>query len=169
MTPTDAARGDPFFGVLRRRHPDVDLVMLPPLSAEPPAGAAAFPARARAVEQHAVRALEALWDRLGVRPVGVSAHWWAQARTGTHRHVVRATVTGLSADDTTPLLRDLGDALLALGWDARPAGGARPRIVARVAGLVLTAVAEDTSVPVEVVSSPLVLTAETLAALERSR
>lgn len=166
MTPTDPVRRDPFWRELRRRHPDVDVVVLPERPTEPPPGPPAFPAQARAVQQHASRALAALWDRLGLRPTSRSGHWWAQARPGVHRHVLRTTAADLPPDDVVPLMRDLGDALLDLGWDARPAEGSRPRIVARVAELELAAVAGTDSISVEVVSAPMTLTDETLAELE---
>lgn len=146
----DPALADPFFRPLRLAHPDVDIVILPPPGAVghalPPAG----PGHGRALRRHATAVLDALGSRVGRQPSDVRSYWWTQAHPGVRRWVLTASFSELGPGGGVALLRRVGDTLLALGWDARPAAGGRPRLRAVAGPLELVASASGDAVSVTV-------------------
>jgi len=130
----DPLLDNPMLRVLRERHPEVDIVVLPqPVpAAEPdvaPLGREQRDADANAIE----RLVDDLVARLSREPAWTGAqrfgHWrtngWGQVSYGT-----AAEVGGLADGANIALLRAAGHALEGHGWDAEPVAGDRPRISA---------------------------------------
>ncbi|AWB91812.1 hypothetical protein [Aeromicrobium chenweiae] len=112
--------GEPFFRVLREQHPDVDLVILPPVDAPQPDLPLA-PAEDVATTVRAARsALDGLLEAVG-HPETDARHeaWRFEDSAFVRTFIVRASLRGLPDDEAIPLLRRIGDTLLARGWDAR--------------------------------------------------
>ncbi len=144
-TPPDPTLDDPMLRVLRERHPEVDIVLLPqtaPAPVAPELGADERAALATGVE----RLLDDLLDRLGIgdRPVAREGRWhtdeWDQ---GWYEGV--AVVRDLVPGDNVALLRATGSAMADLGWQARPVPGDRPRLVGRRGGFEAAARVRPTS------------------------
>ncbi len=80
---------DPFFGVVRRRHPDIDIVLLPPdPPTEPtgePAGALLDPADLADVPAVFDAELTRLWDDVadGIARPDVRSRWTPGSSTGS--------------------------------------------------------------------------------------
>lgn len=113
--------GDPFWSVVRRRHPDVDIVLLPD-DAAPPADPppSVDPAALAAVVDRVL----ATWTLLAplVAADGEEAAptvRWAQGRDG-HALLVEKGIRGLGADGGTALLRAIAVALGQEGWRLAP-------------------------------------------------
>lgn len=155
--PTDPTLVDPMFRELRQRHPEVDIVLLPPQApvAEPPVPAADADQRgalADSLERH----VDDLVARLSREPAWTAeqrAGRWITDEWGCTCYETAVEVTGLTGGDNITLLRATGNALVGLGWQARPVPGDRPRITARRRG------GETTSARVRATS--LVITART--------
>ncbi|MRJ78007.1 hypothetical protein GEV29_15830 [Aeromicrobium sp. SMF47] len=112
--------GEPLFRVLREQHPDVDLVILPPVdAAQPEQSLAAAPDVATTVRA-ARAALDGLLEAIG-HPDPDARHeaWRFENSAFVRTFVVRASLRGLPEGEAVPLLRRIGDTLLAQGWDAR--------------------------------------------------
>ncbi|MCY7395735.1 MAG: hypothetical protein LH468_06170 [Nocardioides sp.] len=162
QTPSgDPALRDPLFGELRRRHPDVTLVLLAPPALPEAAPSPAPVTEVRAFEQRVRRALDDLVGTVGVEPGATTTLWWRQGASGVHRFVARAVFTDLP----TPV-RSLGatyDELEDAGWRLRASSRPRPRFEGERGLLSVRAVAYPTALQVQVTSEPLVLDADTLA------
>jgi hypothetical protein len=120
--------------VLRERHPEVDVVVLPQSAPAPVAPELAADERslfAAGVE----RLLDDLLARLllGERPVAREGRWHTDEWDQTWYEGV-AVVSGLDTGDNVALLRATGNALVGLGWQARPVPGDRPRLEGRRRG-----------------------------------
>ena len=127
LRPLSDPLADPFFDVLRRRHPDVDVVLLPPVAppAVPPVG---VPAGAPAPDEVVAAALlrvEAVAQRLwaSVAPDSVDQPR-PRCTYGTGPGAVRATARlRTRREDGFHLLVALRHELEAEGWAVtRPAG-----------------------------------------------
>lgn len=130
----DQTLDDPMLRVLRERHPEVDVVVLPqpaPAPVAPELDASGRDVLAADVE----RSLDLLLDRLatGTRPVPREGGWHTDEWHQTWYEAV-AVVGDLEEGANVALLRATGQALLELGWQARPVPGDRPRLVARRRG-----------------------------------
>lgn len=109
---------DPFWSVVRRRHPEVDVVLLPGDPEEPGPGAPLD--RVREVADAAVEA----WRLL--RPLVVAAgdahspsvRWGAH--DAGHALVIEKAVTGIGQESGTDLLRAVVAVLGEAGWRMRP-------------------------------------------------
>lgn len=132
--PSDSAQpdptlADPMLRVLRQRHPEVDIVVLPqpaPVPELPELG----PAQREAFAVDLERLLDDLLGRLpGARSVRRDGRWHTDEWDQSWYECV-AVVDG----DNVALLRSTGNALVGLGWQARPVPGDRPRLVARRRG-----------------------------------
>ena len=165
MAATDPAGDDPFFAELRRRHPDVDVVLLPPVDPSPPPQPPATTGQALATRRHAVAVLDALWDRVGLSLDPPAEVWWQQADPHVYRFVVKNAVTGLEEGAGRAVTDQVARALLDLGWEPLPSPADQPALLARVGTLDVSVTGYDTAVAVEVTSDPLHLTPETLAEL----
>lgn len=139
----DPALSDPLFAELRRRHPDVDIVMLPAAPPVPDDAPVATEGQLLALTRHVEAVLDAVSARVGVAPQVSARFWHEQAtpllRTWTVKAVLPLDETVLDDaagpdDETGPgdgadagheaglaLLRQVGDTLLALGWEAKAA------------------------------------------------
>lgn len=117
MARPDPAATDPFFRVLRERHPDVDVVLLPPTRPRP-ADPDAWTGDPEAVAADALEALRVLGVSLGTDlPDGV--RFWKHHEEAAQQHLV--VVTSFPAPgQEVPGLRRVGQALLDLGWQSRP-------------------------------------------------
>ncbi|MDN4173263.1 hypothetical protein QWY28_09945 [Nocardioides sp. SOB77] len=128
---------DPFWSVVRRRHPDVDVVVLPAGDAAPPdpAEVASLPEvdAADAAEGAARGEAEALalWTALvGAEPGTIRTRWAAGRASGTHR---LETTLRLDDVDPTAAVAAVGraeDALAADGWHVLAPGDGLPRVLA---------------------------------------
>jgi hypothetical protein len=131
--------------VLRERHPEVDIVVLPqtaPAPVAPELGADERAALAAGVE----RLVEDLLARLalGDRPVAREGRWHTDEWSQRWYEAV-AVVRDLGPGDNVTLLRATGGELVDLGWQARPVPGDRPRLVGRRGGLEASARVRPTS------------------------
>ena len=129
----DPTLSDPMLRVLRQRHPEVDIVVLPqpvPVPQLPELG----PAQREAFATDLERLLDDLLGRLrcpgSVRRDG---RWHTDEWEQSWYECV-AVVGGLADGDNITLLRSTGNALVGLGWQARPVPGDRPRLEARRRG-----------------------------------
>ncbi|MCF6379191.1 hypothetical protein L2K70_16385 [Nocardioides KLBMP 9356] len=132
--PPDPTADDPMLRVLRERHPEVDIVVLPqnaPAPVAPVLTADERDALAVGVE----RLLDDLLARLalGDRTATREGRWHTDEWDQTWYEAV-AVVEDLGRGENVTLLRSTGNALVGLGWQARPVPGDRPRLVARRRG-----------------------------------
>lgn len=152
--PADPAAADPMMRVLRERHPDVTIVLLPPIEPlrdEPSATAA----QCRALQRHAASVLATLGASLGRSPSTQVAHWWSQAHPDVRRWVSAVSFDGLDEGEPLALLRSVGNELVRLGWDPRPAADGSPRVRGIAGPFELIATASSDAVSVRLTSDPL--------------
>ena len=133
-SPPDPTLDDPMLRVLRERHPEVDIVVLPqpaPAPDAPQLGVEERDPLAASVE----RLVDDLLARLdlGDRPVSREGRWHTDEWEQSWYEGV-AVVGDLGPGDNVSLLRSTGAALVGLGWQARPVPGDRPRLVGRRRG-----------------------------------
>ena len=162
---------DPFWAPVRRRHPDVDLALLPPVAPppRPPAdtGATAGPDAALAAAQATVdEAAGVLWPPLvgGAPPRSAVAFGTSE---GTVVVRVRASARHVADPGLLGRLREL---LEQQGWHPRRAEGEVARITGGRDGLRVRAsyAAGSGTFLVEVASAPLAVGVERAAALAGS-
>lgn len=154
--------GDPFLDTVRRRHPDVDIVVLPDPRADPGARVAVLPAdadAARVERADAASRLTALWRGLAEEP-GAATPGRVVARlapgpvAGTVVATAQATTT---VDRETPAGRRMMSRLAGAleGWDVQRVEGPVERLVATRDGSTVRAThAEPTGVLVVVLTGP---------------
>lgn len=160
---SDPALADPMFHELRRRHPDVDVVLLPAPEPDshPPL---ASTGQVRALRAHVDAVLATLSRRLGVQPRESLGLWWQQAHPLAHRRVVRAAFVSGSPDrPPSDLLRTVADELVALGWETRPAADGSPRVRAVADPVEVVAEATGSALAVRLTSTPLWVAPQALA------
>jgi hypothetical protein len=123
----DALEGEPFYRELRRRHPDVDIVLL--AGQEPDPTPAVDPDAARRAAAHTRLTFDEIWHALLDEPASPSSSW----RPGTVVGVVHTELTG-SRDVEQPEHHDLldrgADLLTARGWSVRRHDQGVPRVLA---------------------------------------
>jgi hypothetical protein len=129
----DPLQADPMLRVLRERHPEVDIVVLP--QGSPPRQAPEVDAPGRdALAGDLERRLDDLLERLGsdapLRSVQRDHRWHTDEWDQTWYEAV-AVVDDLAQGENVALLRATGQGLVDLAWRARPVPGDRPRLVAR--------------------------------------
>ena len=150
--------------VLRERHPDVNIVLLPPV--EPiPDQPRATPAQCRAVQKHADTVLATLSLNVEHEPSTRVDYWWSQSHPEVRRWVTAASYAGLGDEGAVPLLRLLGNLLARLGWEPRPAADGSPRIRGVAGPFELIASADGDAVSVSITSDPLYVPADLYAEL----
>jgi hypothetical protein len=133
--PTDPALDDPMLRVLRERHPEVDVVVLPQTAPAPAPETTAAQRAALAADLDS--SLGDLLARLSRDPAWAGATRDARWRTdewGLTWYESAAVVGPLAEGGNMALLRAARHALLALGWQVRPVPGDRPRLAARRRG-----------------------------------
>ncbi len=109
--------GDAFWDTVRERHPDVDLVLLPPEKPEPagPAGSMSSEAVAEIIDL-AARAWASVRPLLLARGADDAPRTRWRARDGRHALVVQQSVVGLGVEGADTLTREIGDLLADVGW-----------------------------------------------------
>ena len=130
----DPVLDNPMLRVLRERHPEVDIVVLP----QPvPAAEHDVDSMGRAQRDADADSIERLVDdlvaRLSREPAWTGAERFGQWRTnelGQVSYDTAVEVGGLADGANITLLRAAGHALEGHGWDAEPVAGDRPRISA---------------------------------------
>lgn len=158
MDPEDLVAADPMMRTLRERHPDVNIVLLPPV--EPILDRpSATPAQCRALQQHADTVLATLSRDVGHEPSTRVDHWWSQSHPEVRRWVTAASYTDLG-DGALPILRSLGNLLVRLGWEPRPAADGSPRLRGVAGPFELIASAVGDAVSVNITSDPLHIPAD---------
>lgn len=162
--PPDPALADPMMRELRERHPDVDIVMLPPVA--PLTEPSATRAQCLARMQHAQRVLDTLSERLDREPTARTDYWWGQGHPDVRRWVTAAGYRDLGDRGAVPFLRRLADTLVQLGWDPRPAADGSPRVRGVAGPFELIARAAGDTVSVTITSDPLHVPADLHAALQ---
>ena len=132
-TPPDPTLADPMLRVLRQRHPEVDIVVLPQPAPDPQPPELG-PTQREAFAADLERLLDDLIGRLrGAGSVRRDGRWHTDEFDQSWYECV-TVVGGLADGDNIALLRSTGNALIGLGWQARPVPGDRPRLVARRRG-----------------------------------
>ena len=130
----DPTLDDPMLRVLRERHPEVDVVVLPrsrPAPLPPVIAADELDGLAAGAE----RLVDDLLARLPLGDHTASRDGrWHTDEWGQRWYEAVAVVGDLGAGENVTLLRSTGHALVGLGWQARPVPGDRPRLVARRRG-----------------------------------
>ena len=176
VTPEPGPTGNPMLEVLRERHPEVDIVVLPDPVVERAearatgAAAAGAPASGESagtpvlspatVAQTLESLTQDLMARIGEQPAWQGAQLdrgvqWHRTPEG-YRYVESVVAAaGLEPGDNIALLRATGNALLGLGWLARPVSGDRPRLVARRGTFRATAAARPDGLVVTIASGLL--------------
>ncbi len=153
MASPDPTATDPFFRVLRERHPDVDVVLLPPTRPRP-ADPDAWDGDPEVVSDDALEALRLVSVALGTDlPVG--ARFWKHHEEAAQQHL--SVTTSMSAPGReVPELRRLGQALVDLGWLAAPLErDERPTLEARRDGHRLVAHVAEGGVNLVLTSRPV--------------
>jgi hypothetical protein len=136
LHPLSDPLGDPFFDALRPRHPDVDVVVLPPepppLVQEPVGGDEVADALTRVATL-----AQRLWASAARESTGSPD---ARFRYGTGRGTVRATSRVVTRrDDGFHVLVELRHELETHGWQVTRLPGAVERIVGQFDDLTVTA------------------------------
>lgn len=145
--------------VLRERHPDVDIVLLPPVAPilDRPS---ATPAQCRAVQQHADTVLATLSLNVEREPTTRVDYWWSQSHPEVRRWVTAASYADLGDDGAIALLEALGNLLARLGWEPRPAADGSAKIRGVAGPFELIASAAGDAVSVTITSDPLYVPAD---------
>lgn len=128
-----AVSSDPFWSVVRRRHPDVDIALLPPGSGADevavPDGLEPVDPEAEAVrlDDEAAR----LWEQLvGDREPVSSARWTSGAARGTVRRETTLVLDDVDPILTTGLVTSAGATLADAGWHVLTPPDGLPRVLA---------------------------------------
>ncbi|GAB3995178.1 hypothetical protein [Nocardioides marmoraquaticus] len=149
---------DPFFDELRRRQPDIDIVVLPP-DVTPPDAPPLGPSARRARADEVDRILDGLVRHTGLDD-GRRTGGWRRTTGAAHRYAARTSWTDLTPQQSIGALRSLRDHLVDdPAWDARPGPGGGARLVAvdAAARFVVEAHAEPHSLVVGVRGAEVVL------------
>lgn len=153
MDPEDLVAADPMMRTLRERHPDVNIVLLPPV--EPITDLpSATPAQCRALQQHADTVLATLSVNVEREPSTRVDYWWSQDHPEVRRWVTAASYDDLG-DRALPTLRAVGNLLVRLGWEPRPAADGSPRMRGVAGPFELIASAVGDTVSITITSDPL--------------
>lgn len=163
MDPEESVPADPMMRIVRERHPDVNIVLLPraePILDRP----SATPAQCRAFQQHAETVLATLSRHLDSEPSTRVDYWWSQRHPEVRRWVTAASFADLG-DGAIPMLREVGNLLVRLGWEPRPAADGSPRIRGVAGPFELIASATGDTVSVNITSDPLFVSAKVHAEL----
>lgn len=129
-TDADVVRNDPFWSVVRRRHPDLDVVILPPEPA--PVADSGLPVRAAEpfAELETAEA-EGWWAQLVGHGTPMSVRRWIPGPTGDSvRHTVTLTLDSVSGAAALEHLREARPLLEADGWHVFTPPTGMPRVMA---------------------------------------
>ena len=108
---------DPFFGEVRRRHPDVDIVLVPPEAAAPPVPPPVDPAVLAAAPVERDADTRDLWSQVAraIDPAQATARWAAGAVTGTVP-LARAVTSALAVKLSWPCSGGTSIGLMLSRW-----------------------------------------------------
>ncbi|QWZ07594.1 hypothetical protein KRR39_19545 [Nocardioides panacis] len=128
----EAVAGDAFFGVVRRRHPDLDIVLLPP---QPPEEPPAERVRAADLVDVPARFDAELTELLGDVAAGiplprVRSRWTPGAVTGSVAREALVAAEGVDAVAATRALAAAERSLTGAGWHVLAPGDGLPRVLA---------------------------------------
>lgn len=128
---------DPFFAAVRRRHPDVDVVLLPPPAPQVDIDPVPDDEVAATLAGVATEA-RLLWSAVAA---DATEQPDARLEFGADPSSVRAVARlATRRDDGLVILDRIRDELASRGWEVRrPAGGAVDRLTGALAGLQVTA------------------------------
>lgn len=170
QSPAERVASDPFWGEVRRRHPDVDIVLLPPDAGPAHAPEGAEPVDPAEVAQAGEQQVAALWSQLlgHVSPASRTVRWMSgdvvDSLVRESTWTLQATREELAAQDVPTMLGRVVDALGAAGWDVLAPPGGLPRVTAtRPEGLgrselLLLVVADDARVVLRFRTGPVLVT-----------
>lgn len=129
-----AVSNDPFWSVVRRRHPDLDIVVLPQTAPSPAESGRQARESAPFAEDQAALA-DDLWTRLvgDGRPNRASG-WIPGPTHDSVRHRVTLTLQEVNADAGIAHLRTAAALLAAAGWKVFTPPTGMPRLSAERAG-----------------------------------
>jgi hypothetical protein len=125
---------DPFWSVVRRRHPDVDIVLLPPSSGSG-GRVATEPPLVDPVDESAVQEAESarLWEAC-VGPVGPevarTSRWIPGSTAGTSRHETTWRLDGVEGVEATTAVQRGARVLADEGWHVLAPDDGMPRVLA---------------------------------------
>jgi hypothetical protein len=158
MDTEDLVAADPMMRTLRERHPDVNIVLLPPVEpiVDQPS---ATPAQCRALQQHADSVLATLSLNVQREPSTRVDYWWSQNHPEVRRWVTAASYADLG-DGALAMLRSVGNLLARLGWEPRPAADGSPRMRGVAGPFELIASAVGDTVSINITSDPLYIPAD---------
>jgi hypothetical protein len=128
---TAIVANDPFWSVVRRRHPDVDIVVLPPDDAPdltPAPGTA--PIHTGAARADFEGEVAAMWDQLGQPTERPVVRWTSAPNRGAVALEGRIAVEGMAPDDAAAVLRRAEERLGAEGWHVLVPPDGLPRVAA---------------------------------------
>ena len=122
---------DPFWSVVRRRHPDVDIVVFPPDDApDLTPGTGETPVHTGATRADFEGDVTALWDQLGQADERPVVRWTSAPNRGAVALEGRITAEGVAPDDAAAALRRAADRLTAEGWHVLVPPDGMPRVAA---------------------------------------
>jgi hypothetical protein len=131
--PEDALAQAPLLRVVHERHPDVDLVVLPPEPPAPDAATAPVPVTDAALDAEREQVDAVLAGLLAAADAGDAgaAGTWRMSRAGHVVPVAEARVPAAGAEAGTAVARALSGRLRTDGWEGRiEAAGPAPRLQA---------------------------------------
>lgn len=162
----EPAQREPFWGVVRRRHPDVGIVLLPPAGASPPPAPVGEPVSAERA-QEAADGLDhdfaILWDLLlGTPPEASPVRWTSGLIPGTARPVRSQRSGHVPSEDLTGAARAT---LTVLGWTTSEPPAGLALLVAERDGQDLELTVHDGAARLELRGAAVPIGARTLRSL----
>lgn len=126
----DVVRNDPFWSVVRRRHPDLDIVILPPEPA--PVADSGLPERtAEPFAELEIAEADGWWAQLVGHGTPTTTRRWIPGPTGDSvRHTATLTLDDVSSTAGLGHLREAGALLDADGWHVFTPPTGMPRVTA---------------------------------------
>lgn len=127
---SDQIDADPFWSVARKRHPDLDIVLLPP-TPRAPTDSGLPPRSPEPFEQTHVGEADAAWtDLIGHGMPRSSARWIPGPTRDSVRHVVTLTLDDVDSAVGLDPLRGAADVLGAGAWRVFTPPTGMPRVTA---------------------------------------
>lgn len=166
LQPPNEPVPDPFLAAVRRRHPDVDAVALPPEPASPSTGGQVGDDVVTATVARLQQQATELWSHVLEEADGPTVGLAYGPLPGT---VVARSRHGASVPDRPHILDELHDALEGDGWEFRRPWGAVERLIGQLDGVELRATyaAETGALLVVLTSASLVVGPERARELVR--
>ncbi|MCX6408648.1 MAG: hypothetical protein NTV28_17180 [Propionibacteriales bacterium] len=155
---------EPFWDVVRRRHPDVDVVLLPPAGTTPPPvqGDPVTAEEAHGVADRLDHDFAALWQMLlGTAPEGSPVRWISGLVPGTARPVRSQRSEHVPLDLVGTARSSLAD----LGWTTSEPPAGLSLLVAEREGRELQLTVHDDAARLEVRGTTVPIASRTLRAL----